>query len=129
MNVVAIIPARGGSKRFKRKNIALLNDKPLVSYPIVAAQESGVFDQVIVSTEDAEITDIAVQYGADAYARSDVHATDTAHELDACLEVLDMLAEEGKETPEYFCVIYPTAVFVEEQDLQKSYESRVLQRF
>ncbi len=113
---VAIIPARGGSKRFPRKNIALLDSQPLVAYVIKTALESLLFDDVIISTEDPEIADIAATYGAKAFKRSEAYAGDYAHELDACYEVLKSLKQNGKE-PDKFCVLYPTAVFLEPSDL------------
>lgn len=118
MKPIAIIPARGGSKRFPRKNIALLNEKPLISYGIKAALESSLFDRVIVSTEDEEIANIAKSYGADVFDRHPDFASDTAHELDACIEVINSLDRK----PDYFCVVYPTAVQVQSKDLKESYE-------
>jgi CMP-N-acetylneuraminic acid synthetase len=67
--VIAMIPARMGSTRLARKNLALLNGKPLVSYAIQAARESGVFDRVIVNSEDAAFSGIAARYGAEFYQR------------------------------------------------------------
>jgi pseudaminic acid cytidylyltransferase len=118
MKNVAIIPARGGSKRLPRKNILPLNGKPMISYPINAALQSGVFDQVIVSTEDKEIQDIARECGAEIVARPDEMATDTAHELEAISYTLDQLPE----MPEAFCVIYPTAAFILPTDLAEARE-------
>ncbi|MEK9294883.1 cytidylyltransferase domain-containing protein, partial [Escherichia coli] len=63
---VAIIPARGGSKRIPRKNIKNFCGKPMIAWSIEAAQKSGVFDRIIVSTDDAEIAEVARQYGAEA---------------------------------------------------------------
>ena len=62
---IAIIPARGGSKRIPRKNIKEFHGKPMIAYSIEAALKSHCFDKVIVSTDDAEIADIAIQYGAE----------------------------------------------------------------
>lgn len=83
---VCIIPARGGSKRLPRKNIKTLAGKPLLGYAIEAAQESGVFDQVVVSSEDEEILTVAREYNADqALERPDELATDTAQVKDVCV--------------------------------------------
>ncbi|MEZ5902356.1 MAG: acylneuraminate cytidylyltransferase family protein [Alphaproteobacteria bacterium] len=119
---IAIIPARGGSKRFPRKNIALLDGKPLLTYPLKVVRDSNQFEEVFVSTEDSEISDIAKRAGARVHDRKVEFATDTAHELDACLDLLDDWEASGKKIPDYICVIYPTAILIEEQDLVKSCE-------
>lgn len=121
MKAVAIIPARGGSKRLPRKNILPLAGKPMISYPIKTALASGLFESVIVSTEDTEISEIAREYGAQVISRPPEFSTDEAHELDACLHVLDTLKDEGSE-PEAFCVLYPTAAFLIADDLIHSME-------
>ena len=64
MKNIAIIPARSGSKGLKNKNIKLMNGKPLISYSIAAAKESGMFDEIMVSTDSQKYADIAIQYGA-----------------------------------------------------------------
>ena len=78
LKIIAIIPARGGSKGVRRKNIKALAGKPLIGYTIEAALKSKVFDRVVVSTEDEEIAEIAVRYGAEVIIRPAVLATDTA---------------------------------------------------
>lgn len=118
MKPVAIIPARGGSKRLPRKNILPLEGKPMIAWPIAAALESGVFETVIVSTEDEEIADISRQYGAEVVKRPPELATDTAMEIDAYAQVLKNLPAQ----PECFCAIYATAILLEPEDFQKSYE-------
>ena len=118
MKPIAIIPARGGSKRFPRKNIASLNGKPLLSYGIETALASSLFGCVVVTTEDQEIANVALSCGAEVFGRHPQLATDNAHELDACLEVIEQYAQQ----PEYFCVIYPTAVQMTTHDLEGSYE-------
>ena len=122
MSNIAIIPARGGSKRLPRKNILPLAGKPIIAYPIQTALDSGVFDKVIVSTEDAEIEAIAKQYGAEVISRPDELATDEAHELDACLHVIDFVKEETSSDPDAFCVLYPTAAFMNADDIKQSLE-------
>lgn len=119
MKAIAIIPARGGSKRLPRKNILPLGDKPMLAHPITAAKESGIFDRIIVSTEDQEITEIATSYGAQVISRPDVMATDTAHESEAYAHVLKILKQEGY-IPDAFCGIYATAAFILPEDLQNS---------
>ena len=96
MSNIAIIPARGGSKRLPRKNILPLAGKPIIAYPIQTALDSGVFDKVIVSTEDAEIEAIAKQYGAEVISRPDELATDEAHEL----ELFQIGQQEGEDRGE-----------------------------
>jgi pseudaminic acid cytidylyltransferase len=120
MSVVAIIPARGGSKRLPRKNILPFMGEPMLSHPLRAALDSGVFSRVIVSTEDEEISGIARKYGAEISSRPPEFATDTAHELDACLYAIDELVAAGEKEPEAFCVIYATAVFLKPEDFQAS---------
>lgn len=121
MKTAAIIPARGGSKRIPRKNIAPLGGLPMLAHPVKACLVAGIFDQVIVSTEDAEIAAVAEKHGARAVARPPELASDSAEETDAYVQVLDVLAAEGAK-PDFFCAVYPTAVFVTPDDLRDSYE-------
>ena len=118
MHVIAIITARGGSKRIPRKNIKEFCGKPILAYSIEAALQSGIFDTVMVSTDDAEIAEIARQYGAEVpFYRSEKTANDFATTNDVLLEVLEEYENRG----EYFevaCCIYPTAPFVTSKKLQ-----------
>ncbi len=116
---LAIIPARGGSKRLPRKNIALVDGQPVIAYPISSALKSGLFYSILVSTEDDEIAEISRGAGATVIARPAALATDEAHELAACAHVLDKLAEENAD-PVAFCIIYPTAAFILPDDLIQS---------
>lgn len=116
---LAIIPARGGSKRLPRKNIALVDGRPLIGYPISVALKSGLFSSIVVSTEDDEIAEISRRAGAAVIARPAALATDEAHELEACAHVLDKLAEKEAD-PTAFCIIYPTAAFIFPDDLIQS---------
>ncbi len=120
MKKVAIIPARGGSKRLARKNTRLLLKKPLLAYPVEAAARSGIFDRVIVSTEDREIADAARLAGAEVFKRSNELATDTTRVVQVCRDVLERLRTEGV-APDAFCCIYATAFFVSADDLEKSF--------
>jgi pseudaminic acid cytidylyltransferase len=113
-----LIPARGGSKRFPRKNIALLKGKPLITYPIQAAKASGVFTDVIVSTEDAEIASIAKKAGATIFPRPAALAEDKVSVTDVALHLLDELELKGAHS-ESLCVLYPTAALVTAQDIQE----------
>ena len=122
MRRIAIITARGGSKRIPRKNIKEFCGKPILVYSIEAARESGVFDTVMVSTEDEEIADIARQYGAEVpFYRSERTAGDFATTNDVLAEVL---AEYEKRGVQYDigCCIYPTAPFVTAGKLQDAME-------
>lgn len=120
MTVYAIIPARGGSKRLPRKNILPVLGQPMVAYSIQACMESKIFDEVIVSTEDAEIKKIAEQYGARVIDRPAEMATDTAHESLAYKHVIETLKAEGKD-PQFFCGVYATALMLQASDLKDSY--------
>ena len=117
MKPVAIIPARGGSKRIPRKNVVDMNGLPMLAYPVKVALESGVFSRVIVSSEDEEIKEIARAHGAEAFDRPPELATDEAFEIDVYRHVLGSL----EEMPEFFCGIYPTAILLEPQDFKKSF--------
>lgn len=119
---VAIITARGGSKRIPRKNIKEFLGKPIIVYSIEAALTSGIFDEVMVSTDDEEIAEIAKKAGADIpFMRSDELANDYATTTDVIGEVLKSYKEIGKEF-DYACCIYPTAPFVTRELLLKARE-------
>ena len=112
MKTLAIITARGGSKRIPRKNIKDFNGKPIMAYSIEAATGSGVFDKVMVSTEDMEIAAIAREYGAEVpFLRSEKTAGDFATTSDVIEEVLDGYKKLGEEFDLIAC-IYPTAPFI-----------------
>jgi len=116
MSSIAIIPARGGSKRLPRKNILPIGGKPMLCWPLAAALESREFERVIVSSEDEEIQMIARDHGAEVIERPQEIAGDTIHELEACKHILEAIAAEGQAEPEDFCVIYPTAIFLTPDD-------------
>ena len=122
MKKIAIITARGGSKRIPRKNIREFCGKPILAYSIEAAVESGVFDTVMVSTDDEEIAGIARQYGAEVpFFRSEKTAGDYATTNDVLLEVLEEY-EKREECFEAACCIYPTAPFVTAEKLRNAVE-------
>lgn len=109
---IAIITARGGSKRIPRKNIKTFCGKPIIAYSIEAALQSGLFEEVMVSTDDEEIARIAGEYGAKVpFMRSRESAGDYASTDDVLLEVLTAYKERGREFAS-FCCLYPTAPFV-----------------
>lgn len=122
MKRIAIITARGGSKRIPRKNIKEFLGKPIIAYSIEAALESGVFDEVMVSTDDEEIAEIARKYGASIpFLRSEATSNDYAVTADVIREVLAGYTGMGKEFDTFVC-IYPTAPFVTAEKLAKSVE-------
>ncbi len=109
---IAIITARGGSKRIPRKNIKDFCGKPIIAYSIEEALKSKMFDVVMVSTDDEEIADIARKYGAEVpFMRSEETSNDFATTADVIKEVLSKYKEIGEEF-QYTCCIYPTAPFV-----------------
>jgi len=106
---VAIIPARGGSKRIPRKNIKPFYGKPMIAYSIEAAKMSGCFDRIIVSTDDAEIAHVAEAYGAEVpFVRPASIADDHATTMDVIEHAVQYLIDHGTR-PEYVCCIYATA--------------------
>ena len=112
MASIAIITARGGSKRIPKKNIKDFCGKPIIAYSIEAALASGVFDEVMVSTDSEQIAAIAKRYGASVpFLRSEATSNDYATTADVLEEVLLKYREIGK-TFDYFACIYPTAPFV-----------------
>lgn len=114
---ISIITARGGSKRIPRKNIKEFCGKPIIAYSIEAAIESNIFDEVMVSTDDDEIKEIALQYGAKVpFMRSKENSNDFASTVDVILEVLENYGLEEKKF-EKACCIYPTAPFVTAEKL------------
>ena len=119
---VAIIPARGGSKRIPRKNIKNFCGKPIIAYSIFAAKKSGLFDRIIVSTDDQEIADIAKHWGADIpFLRPKKLADDHTVTMDVIKHAIDWL-HENDTIYEYACCIYPTAPLIRTKDLQQGYE-------
>ena len=122
MATLAMITARGGSKRIPRKNIKDFNGKPIMAYSIEAAINSGVFDEVMVSTDDEEIADIARKYGAKVpFMRSEKTSNDFATTVDVIEEVIDTYHEKGQDF-EIFTCIYPTAPFITSDRLKKAVE-------
>lgn len=118
---IAIITARGGSKRIPRKNIKNFHGKPLISYSIKAALESKQFTKVIVSTDDKEIARIARDHGAEILERSDKNSDDYATTMDVLVETMQTLTSQGIAF-ENICCLYPTAPFVTGDDLKTSFK-------
>jgi pseudaminic acid cytidylyltransferase len=129
MSKVAIIPARGGSKRIPRKNIKDFLGKPVIAYSIETAINSNLFDEVMVSTDDEEIASIAEKYGAKVpFYRSKKNSDDRATTVDVLLEVLgeyeklDVKLKTG-------CCIYPTAPLLKRQVLLDAYNLMMKEQY
>lgn len=122
MASIAIITARGGSKRIPGKNIRDFCGKPIMAYSIEAALQSGIFDEVMVSTDSEEIAEVAKKYGAKVpFMRSEKTAGDFAGTNDVLLEVLDAYEQLGEHF-EIGCCIYPTAPFITDKKLKEAME-------
>ncbi len=120
MKRLAMITARGGSKRIPRKNIKEFNGKPIMAYSIEAALKSGVFDEVMVSTDDDEIAEIAQKYGASVpFMRSEKTSNDFATTVDVIDEVINEYHKRGTDYDMFAC-IYPTAPFVTADRLKEA---------
>lgn len=123
MKPLAIIPARGGSKRIPRKNIRPFAGKPLLAYSVEAAQASGCFSRVIVSTEDDEIAEVARRLGAEVpFMRSPQTADDHATLADVLVEVIHALEAANEVVPEVLCCLMATAPFITPQRLQEGHQ-------
>jgi len=114
---LAIIPARGGSKRLPRKNILDLNGKPLIAYSIEASLNSKYIDKVIVSSDDNEILDIAKKYGARTIKRPNYLATDTATSFDVIKHTI-----ENSEKYDYIILLQPTSPLRNSKHIDKAIE-------
>tara|TARA_B110000116_G_scaffold254078_1_gene251308 strand:- start:1655 stop:2344 length:690 start_codon:yes stop_codon:yes gene_type:complete len=122
MNKIAIIPARGGSKRILKKSIKKFLGTPIIAYSIKAALESNLFDEIIVSTDDKEISDIAKKYGAKVpFFRSSKNSDDFATTFDVLKEVLKNYKDRNANF-EFGCCIYPAAPLVSRELLIKGYD-------
>ena len=121
MKNIAIITARGGSKRIPRKNIKDFLGKPIIAYSIEAAIESKMFDEVMVSTDDEEIAAIAIRYGAKVpFMRSQKNANDFATMIDVLLEVLDEYKIKFNQEFDIASCIYPCSPLMRVSDLKQS---------
>ena len=120
MASIAIITARGGSKRIPKKNIRDFCGKPIIAYSIEAALASGVFDEVMVSTDSGEIAAVAKRYGASVpFMRSEATSNDFATTADVLEEVLVKYRETGRKF-DFFACIYPTAPFLTGEKLKRA---------
>ena len=117
MKNLCIIPARGGSKRIPRKNVKPFLGKPMLAYSIEAALATKLFDEVMVSTDDEEIANVARQYGAKVpFMRSTETANDFATTADVLHEVIDRYKELGQKF-DNFCCVYATAPMIQSKDI------------
>lgn len=115
---VAVIPARGGSKRIPRKNIRRFAGQPMIAYSIQCALSSGVFDRVVVSTDDEEIAAIATHYGAEVpFMRPVGLADDHASTTPVIAHAIEQLQAAGAQLAAV-CCIYPTAPFIDADDVR-----------
>jgi pseudaminic acid cytidylyltransferase len=121
-NALAIIPARGGSKRIPHKNIRAFHGRPIISYPIAIAQESACFSEVMVSTDDDKIAQVARDCGASVpFMRSAENSHDTAQIQDVVAEVVTEYAKRGRHFS-LVCCIYPTAALITTNHLLQGLE-------
>lgn len=122
MSNLCIIPARGGSKRIPKKNIKDFLGKPIIAYSIEAAIKCNLFDEVMVSTDDEEIAQVAILHGANVpFIRSKKNANDYATTTDVLFEVLEQYQNEFNITFTNVCCIYPTAPLLKMEDVLNGY--------
>lgn len=117
MKSIAIIPARGGSKRIPRKNIIDFLGRPIIAYTIDAAYESGVFERVVVSTEDKEIAEVALKSGAEVVWRSEKLAGDRVSVADVCVDFLNSEQQNGRKYG-MFCCLYAASPLRSAEDIR-----------
>ena len=119
---MCVIPARGGSKRILRKNIKEFNGKPIIAYSIEAALKSNCFDQVIVSTDDNEIAEVAKKYGAQVpFLRPDELSDDYTGTIPVIKHAIEWM-EDNKSSVENVCCLYATAPFIQSQTISQAYQ-------
>jgi pseudaminic acid cytidylyltransferase len=122
LNNIAIIPARGGSKRIPKKNIKDFLGKPIIAYSIETAISSKLFNKVIISTDDEEIKDVAIKYGAEVpFIRPKEIADDFTGTHEVIGHAVKWLEDNGEKI-DYACCIYPTAPLIQNDDLIKGFE-------
>lgn len=119
---IAVIPARGGSKRIPRKNILPFGGKPMIAYAIAAARESGLFEHVVVSTDDDEIADVALKHGATVpFRRPKELADDQTVTVPVIGHAAQWFVDQGQ-APTAVCCIYPCVPLLRAQDLRGAFE-------
>ena len=126
---VAIIPARGGSKRIPKKNIKIFCGKPIIGWTINILKKSKIFDKIIVSTDDKKISKVAMKYGAEVpFLRPYKLANDKASTEDAVVHAIKWLQKKGLKLSEVCCV-YPTVPFLQIKDIKKSLKDLISGRW
>jgi pseudaminic acid cytidylyltransferase len=126
---IAVIPARGGSKRIPRKNIKLFCGKPIIAWAIETAQTSKLFDQIIVSTDDDEIRDIAISYGAEVPF---IRPKDLSDDYSGTTEVITHAVQwiqTNNLSPEAVCCIYATNPFLQADEIKEGLEKLRTNRY
>jgi len=119
---IAVIPARGGSKRIPRKNIKEFCGKPMIAWSIEAAKNSGCFEHIIVSTDDDEIAEVAVQYGAEVPFKRPAELADDHTATRPVVNHAIRAAAQLYGMPDYVCCLYSTAPFVRPADLKSAFD-------
>jgi len=118
---LCIIPARGGSKRFPGKNVAMFDGMPLLTRTVEVAREAGIFDRILVSTDDPEAERLAQKAEAEVHHRAAALADDSARLVDVCLTIVDELAAAG-DPVDSFCLLIPTSPFRTATHVRESYD-------
>lgn len=121
MNIVAIIPARGGSKRIPGKNVRPFCGKPLIAYSIDAAKESGLFDRIIVSTDSDDIARVALDCGAEVPFRRPAELSGDCTATDPVIQNALGWLQAQQAPADFFCCIYATAPFISADDLRRGF--------
>jgi pseudaminic acid cytidylyltransferase len=119
---LAVIPARGGSKRIPKKNIKKFMGKPIIAYSIEAAIQSRLFDDIIVSTDDEEIADVARSYGASIPFMRPENLSDDFTGTTPVVQHAANWFTQNRQKPDYICCLYATAPFVQSQYIQEGFE-------
>lgn len=123
MSTIAIIPARGGSKRIPKKNIRDFNGKPIIAYSIEACLDAQCFDTVLVSTDEEEIAEVARKYGASVpFLRSKENSNDHAGLAEVAIEVLEKFESHARQTVDKFCLVLATAPFISGKRIREGYK-------
>ena len=123
---IAVIPARGGSKRIPRKNVRPFHGQPMITWPIAAALETGLFDHVVVSTDDPEIAEVARAAGASTpFLRPAELADDFTGVIPVIAHAMTAMEESTGKAAELVCAIYATAPFVSAADIRRGHDALI----
>ena len=126
MRVLFVITARGGSKGVSRKNIRLIGDLPLIAFKIISAQKTKFSKRIIVSTDDKEIAEVALKYGAEVpFMRPEYLASDIASSMDVVEHAMNWIKENDVNHYDYICLLEPSSPFATYVDLNQAIESMV----